>query len=45
MPFESDERIASEELVRVELANRCAGFEKDEVSGFAEGFANPTICR
>jgi hypothetical protein len=43
MPFEGDERVAFEELVRVELANRCAGFEEDEVCGFAESFANPTI--
>jgi hypothetical protein len=43
MPFEGDERIASEELVRVELANRSARLEEDEVCRFVESFANPTI--
>jgi len=34
MPFEGEERVALEELVRVELSNRSARLKKDQVSRF-----------
>ncbi len=43
MVLEGDKRIAFEELVRIELSHGGAGFEEDEVRGFMESFANPTI--
>ncbi len=43
MPFQRDEGIAPEELVRVELANRSARLKEDEVSWLAEALADPTV--
>jgi hypothetical protein len=43
MPLESDERIAFEELVGVELSNGSARFKKDQVKWLAKTFAHPTV--
>ena len=43
MPFQSDERIASEELVWVELSNGSGRFKEDEVSWLAQASADPTV--
>ena len=43
MPFESDERVAFEELVRVEFSNGSVRFKKDQVGWFAKTLADPTV--
>src|SRR2546425_10956886 len=43
VPFQSNKRIASEELVRVELSNRSTRFEKDKVLWLTEALAHPTV--
>ena len=34
MPFESDEGVAFEELVRVQFSHRSVGFKEDYMCGF-----------
>jgi hypothetical protein len=43
MPFESDERIAFEELVWIELSNGSARLKKDQVRWFTKTLADPTV--
>src|SRR2546421_4232501 len=42
MPFESDEGVAFEELVRVQFSHRGAGFKEDQVRRFPQNLADPT---
>ena len=43
VPFQCDERIASEELVWVELSNGSRRFKEDEVSWLAQAGTDPTV--
>src|SRR5438309_4700711 len=43
MPFEGEERVASKELVWVELSNGNARFKKDQVGWFAKALTDPTV--
>ena len=43
MPFEGDERIAFEELVRIELSDRGSRLEEDKMGWLTEALAHPAI--
>ena len=43
VPFEAQEGVAFEELVRVQFSDRGAGFIEDQMSWFAEGAADPAV--
>jgi hypothetical protein len=43
MILEGEEGIASEELIRVQLSNRRAGFKEDQMRRFPKGLADPTV--
>ena len=43
VPFQSDEGIAPEELVWVELCNGSGGFKEHEVRGLAQASKDPTV--